>query len=887
MWECGMREESSSYDEATGESSLKCNECGKNRAIMARYSEGYGTEEECVQSDPQRESDADADIEDADTRLHVVGSLQRISSKKRKRQRVTRQDTTESEDDGGQSHRNHRWSLRLSPHRSPSRTILEESVSQVRPLVICHCNPADTLATSDNHPDKGKCSEEYEEDPEKLYCHPTFPNKVFQALEEMKRLSFLTDLTLKTQSEVHFNAHSLALAAISSLILEMLQQANESNKTNIYLCVGPEVSEIGLSAVLEFAYTGSISDLNRGSLAQIQMAAQCLGVPRILKLCKEEEERDRMDNIKKKKTEDETSQLSPEEQMKVSLQSIRELWEARVGCDVEVEVEGRIFSAHRVILSASSDYFYAMFSSGMRETQQNLVSLQLLGAPELEALLHCCYSGDLFLDWGCIFELTSTALQFQFQPALSLCLDFMQHEIDAFRCLDVAAFAEAYEMSDLQEMAEDFMLRHFEDVAATVKFQDLPVEKLKRYLCSNCLCVTSELSVFRAVVSWIEADPRTRMREARVLMRTVLFPLMTFTEFREVRVIMSWPQVSNSDLYKSLFEEFCTNTFNSHSEFRIYLPKETLVLVGGERITENLDKRLPCRELWFSNSFRNHVGLMKRIEWRKLGDLPETPRFGQGVRVIGSQLYVVGGRHYYGKDDTMKSTYRYDPIRNSWQRLTDMNEKRANFALVVLNEKIFAMGGDKDSDSNTESVEVYCPITDTWSFVHPLDQSLSGHAASVWNEKIFISGGFDSSYRCLASMLLYHPENGSTYYANMTLNRAQHCMETLNHCLYVAGGVSYAGAQLFDQLACEFFDPVNGYWCAILPMSLPHVCAASAVLEGKIYIIGGYCQEDFSDTKVVHRFDPAMQHWENLCGTPGSNSSIAACVLALPDHLRQ
>ncbi|KAF4071479.1 hypothetical protein AMELA_G00273790 [Ameiurus melas] len=125
---------SDNSDHDCEESSTKCNECGKNRAIMARYSEGYGTEEECVQSDPQRESDADADVEDADTRLQVVGSLQRISSRKRRRQRVTRQDTTESEDDGGQSHRNHRWSLRLSPHRSPNRTILEESVSQFHQL---------------------------------------------------------------------------------------------------------------------------------------------------------------------------------------------------------------------------------------------------------------------------------------------------------------------------------------------------------------------------------------------------------------------------------------------------------------------------------------------------------------------------------------------------------------------------------------------------------------------------------------------------------------------------------------------------------------------------------------------------------------------------------
>lgn len=58
--------------------------------------------------------------------------------------------------------------------------------------------------------------------------------------------------------------------------------------------------------------------------------------------------------------------------------------------------------------------------------------------------------------------------------------------------------------------------------------------------------------------------------------------------------------------------------------------------------------------------------------------------------------------------------YRYDPVQNSWQRLADMNEKRSNFALVVLNGKMYALGGDKNSDVNIGSVEVYCPSTDTW-----------------------------------------------------------------------------------------------------------------------------------------------------------------------------
>lgn len=117
-------------------------------------------QEECVLSDPQGESDADADIEDTDCRsptcsyshsvlrsallyltlclwlnlfrLQEPGSLQRISSRRRKRPRVARQDTTESEDDGGRSHRSHRWNLRLSPDRAHSRTILEVRINKLK-----------------------------------------------------------------------------------------------------------------------------------------------------------------------------------------------------------------------------------------------------------------------------------------------------------------------------------------------------------------------------------------------------------------------------------------------------------------------------------------------------------------------------------------------------------------------------------------------------------------------------------------------------------------------------------------------------------------------------------------------------------------------------------
>ncbi|XP_076867832.1 kelch-like protein 33 [Brachyhypopomus gauderio] len=735
----------------------------------------------------------------------------------------------------------------------------------------------DETGESDNN-----ASEECEEDPKKPYYHPAHPTEIFQALKTMRQCFFLTDLKLITGSGLHFQAHSLVLAAVSSVIQQRLREWDAEKPMEMLLCLGPEVSALGLSAVLEFAYSGTMTGLTRESLAEIQTAAVYLGVPRVLELCKAEEEREKKDGEQKMEDKRKTS---AEEQMKVSLQSIRQMWEDRLGCDVELEAEGRVFHAHRALLTASSDYFYAMFRSGMRETQQVSVSLLLIGALELEALLFCSYSGELHLNWRCVFELTGAALQFQLQPALSLCLGFMQKEMDAHNCLDVAAFAKAYEMTDLQETADDFVLRHFEDAAVAVKFQDLPVEQLKKYLQSNALCVGSELVVFKAVVSWIEANPKRRVKEASELMATIQFPLMTFKEFKEVKAVASWPQASANNLYECLLEEFWSSTFNAQSDCRTYLPKETLVLVGGERITENFEKHTPCKDIWFSNSIRNYVGITKRIEWRMLTDLPEKPRFCHSVGVIMGKLYVVGGRHYYGETDIMNCTYRYDPIQNGWERLANMLERRSSFALVVLDEKIYAIGGE--SEVNVDSVEVYCPNTNSWSLVHPLDHCLSGHAASVLNGKIFISGGFDCKYQCLASMSLYHPDQGTTYLADMSQNRAQHCMETFQDYLYVAGGVSGADGQLIDQLACELYDPVGNFWASILPMSVPHVNAASAVLEGKLYILGGCSQEDYRDTKLVHRYDPAAQRWETLCGTPGPNTYIAACVLSVPTHLRQ
>ena len=124
------------------------------------------------------------------------------------------------------------------------------------------------------------------------------------------------------------------------------------------------------------------------------------------------------------------------------------------------------------------------------------IAHRVLWDEELEAFLLCSYSGSLVLSWGWVFDLVCAALQFQIQPALSLCVDFLHQEIDADSCLDVASFAKAYKMGELLHFADDFVLRHFQDVSTTPKFHDLPRGKLLKFLQSNTLRVPSEQGRF-------------------------------------------------------------------------------------------------------------------------------------------------------------------------------------------------------------------------------------------------------------------------------------------------------------------------------------------------------------------------------------------------------
>ncbi|XP_066518163.1 kelch-like protein 33 [Hoplias malabaricus] len=701
---------------------------------------------------------------------------------------------------------------------------------------------------------------------------PSHCDSLFTSLCGLKEEELLVDCSLQLP-DYGFKAHRLVLAAVSHKA-EAWLVSRQMFVINIDNIEGSEcpITPTGLKAVLNFAYYGEmgVACSERLNLEEILMACRCLDAGRLVQVCRG------------------VAPPNGSVERGRSLQIIRKMWERHMGCDVIIEAKtGERFPAHRIILAAGGDYFRALFCGGLRESEEEVVRLQGVEGCVLWSLLHFIYSGQLKLGWQNVWDLTEAAMQFQLQGALTLCLNFLQDYMDDCSCLDTWSLAETYGLEQLGRAAEDYILAHFKRVSEGEKFKDLSCHLLERLLERDSLSAESEMAVLRAVVSWIEEDKTQRLCSVPGLLQRIRFPLMTPQELIEVQncrlLIRNSEGRAALETVKKLLE----------GNRRIIgckprTPNQVLVLVGGDSVNENFERREPNHCLWFARRFLRGEGLIRTVDWQPLAQLPEPSRLRHCVCVLNNILYVLGGRKYYGKLDILKSAVRFDPAQCKWECLPDMSNPRDYFAAVCKGGKVFVLGGNRDDISCLDSVEYYTPEDNTWRMAHPLDIPICGHAAAVLDGEIFVSGGCDTHLRCLSSLWHYDPVYGCSSRAPMAsgAGRAGHVMFAVGKQLVVAGGLQPMWMGFGDQLQCEAYNLVRNSWTSLPLLPRPHLSPAATYLDGQLYILGGSSADSARDTPWVHRYNPRENCWDKLGMMPRPFADLAACALQLPISLR-
>nr|XP_009943833.1 PREDICTED: kelch-like protein 33 [Opisthocomus hoazin] len=442
----------------------------------------------------------------------------------------------------------------------------------------------------------------------------------------------------------------------------------------------------------------------------------------------------------------------------------------------------------------------------------------------------------------------------------------------------------AYGLAQVGRAAEDYILATFPSVVATSTFLDLPAHLLIRLLRSDSLNVLHELEALEAASRWLMANGDGEEDLAKEVLSSVRFALMSGRELKKV------PSVTAGVASPKVLHELVVASLAPMAQlpYRVRSMQEVVVVCGGDKLTTNLAARKPSRDLWFAHRYLSAVGLVKQVEWRALGHFPDGPRFRHAVAVVGNNLYVLGGKRYYGVRDTLASVYRYQPMEDSWERLASMTCGRSYFAAVALGHFIYALGGNSGELYCTDTVECYDLADGTWRTCQPLPMALCGHAACALDGALYVSGGCDEACQCQASLLRYIPGAPATLLAPMNGHRAGHVMEEAGGQLYVAGGLCQRDGETGyrDQLAFEVYSPKLDMWVLLSPLPHAHVVGGAAVLGGELLVLGGYSHETYRDTHLIHAYQPGTRRWITRGTLPHAYTDLRACVLTVPPALR-
>lgn len=202
--------------------------------------------------------------------------------------------------------------------------------------------------------------------------------------------------------------------------------------------------------------------------------------------------------------------------------------------DVQLRVGEEIFPAHRIVLAASSDYFYAMFTDGMKESNQEVIELKdgSISPDVLKIILDSVYTGELRVDNKTVSKVLAAADHLQVASVVHQCCTFLLKEFvktrfDFETYCRIWGIASSYKLKDLQDAAECAVAKMYKDVCESKEFLTyIDGNQLVSLLSRDDLNTPSETFVLKSVLQWINYKKEERMPVAAKVIGAVRLGLV-------------------------------------------------------------------------------------------------------------------------------------------------------------------------------------------------------------------------------------------------------------------------------------------------------------------------------------------------------------------------
>uniref|UniRef100_A0A4W5LT93 Kelch-like family, member 42 n=1 Tax=Hucho hucho TaxID=62062 RepID=A0A4W5LT93_9TELE len=357
---------------------------------------------------------------------------------------------------------------------------------------------------------------------------------------------------------------------------------------------------------------------------------------------------------------------------------------------IVIVMDDKTYNVNKGKLIEKSDYFRALYSSGMRESREDSVQLQGLSVPGLELVLEFINTSKVKVVNETLEDLIETASFLQVTSILKL----LSSEIRQENCVELYSLSEVYGTHDLRNACLRYMSCHYHPMLRRPEFSDLP------------------------------AALRNQVREMRMKGTATLVAIGLFTclaldlpDQDEPWSMLRYGEVEQR--WKPLANNLPSDMVNVRGYGSAVLDNY-LFIVGGYRMTSQEISAAHCY-----NPCRN--------EWNQVAPLNQK-RSNFKLLAVRGKLYAVGGQ-------CQGTVECYSPEQDWWTCVSSLPDPLAEFSACECQGMIYVMGGYTARDRNT-SVLRYCPISDSWAVFRSCSAHVRKQQMLSVEDTIYLVGGY-------------------------------------------------------------------------------------------------------------------------------------------------
>lgn len=207
----------------------------------------------------------------------------------------------------------------------------------------------------------------------------------------------------------------------------------------------------------------------------------------------------------------------------------------------------------------------------------------------------------------------------------------------------------------------------------------------------------------------------------------------------------------------------------------------------------------------------------------------------------GREAVVAGGLRSGADSDlrfeTLAGTAVFDPGAGAWERGPDLPEPRHHIVLAAVGDSVYGFGGfvgESLRDGFRYRDDVFVLEGGRWGRAGTMPLPLGEAVAVAVDGRVHV----------------------------------------------VTGSLHGEGSRPTATGAHRIFDPSSGAWSSARPAPTPRSSATGAVVDGRVYVVGGRRREGgLKNLGALERYDPSSDRWESLRPLPQPAGGLAGAAL--------